>query len=206
MMNRLIITIVGVALLELTLFADTLVLRDGTRISGELLGMRNGVIEFEERRGFGRGRRIEVDRDEVARIEFEPSRTVGRDFASTGRPGGLRERQVKVTANAPWTDSGIDVRRGQLIFFEASGEVRWGRDRRDGPAGEKNSPSNPGRPLPNRPAAALIGKVGATSADYFLIGEEEGGIRMRDNGRLFLGVNDDFLADNGGSFRVVVHH
>ena len=212
MMRRLILTLLCVALLPLALFADTLVLRDGTRLTGELLGIRNGVIEFEERRGFGRGRRIEIDRAEVARIEFEPTRSSRRGYAPdrddvTGRPpAGLRERQVMVPANVPWTDTGIDVRRGQLIFFEASGDIRWGRDRRDGPQGENNSPPNPGRPLPNRPAAALIGKVGHTSADYFFIGDEEGGIRMRESGRLYVGVNDDFLADNGGSFRVVVHH
>jgi hypothetical protein len=98
------------------------------------------------------------------------------------------------------------VRSGQTLYFEASGNVRWGRDRRDGPAGENNSPSNPNRPLPNRSAAALIGKIGNTSGDYFFIGDERGAIRMRASGRLYLGVNDDFLADNSGNFRVVVYY
>jgi hypothetical protein len=104
-----------------------------------------------------------------------------------------------------WTDTGIDVRSGQTVYFEASGQVRWGRDRRDGPEGEDNSPSNPGRPIPNRPAAALIGRIG-NSSDFFLIGDEEGPIRLRSSGRLYLGINDDFLPDNSGSFRVVVYY
>ena len=41
-------------------------------------------------------------------------------------------------------------------YIEATGQVRWGKDRRDGPAGERNSPPNPGRPMPNRNAAALL--------------------------------------------------
>lgn len=192
--------------LSVALMADTLVLRNGTRIDGELLSVRNGVIEFEERRGFGRARRIEVDRDEVVRIEFESFRSSDRDFTSGGRPAGLRERQVIVSADVPWNDAGIDVRPGQTIYVEATGNVRWGRDRRDGPSGEDNSPSNPNRPIPNRPAAALIGKVGNTSTDYFFIGDEQGAIRMRAGGRLYLGVNDDFLADNSGNFRVVVYY
>jgi len=31
-------------------------------------------------------------------------------------------------------------------------------------------------------------------------------IRIRTGGRLFLGVNDDFLNDNSGNFRVIVYY
>jgi hypothetical protein len=98
------------------------------------------------------------------------------------------------------------VRSGQTIYIEATGQVRWGRDRRDGPAGERNSPSNPNRPMPGRNAAALIGKIGNGSNDLFFIGDETGPIRVRSGGRLYLGVNDDVLTDNSGNFRVIVHY
>jgi hypothetical protein len=187
--------------------ADTLYLRDGTRVQGELISVRNGTIEFEERRGYGGGRTVRFDRDEVIRIEFENTRrTTGNDFLSGGRPSGMRERQVIVSADVAWNDAGIDVRAGQTIYLEASGQVRWGRDRRDGPAGERNSPSNPNRPMGNRNAAALIGKVGNSSNDYFFIGDERGPIRMRSSGRLYLGINDDVMTDNSGNFRVVVYY
>ncbi len=204
-MRRLLLVAVFCVLAPLTLIADVLVLRNGTRVQGELLSVRGGVIEFEERRGFGRGRTIRVDRDEVARIELDTIRT-DNDFSPGGRPAGLRERQVIVSADVPWNDAGIDVRSGQTIYFEAAGQVRWGRDRRDGPGGENNSPTNPARPIPNRPAAALIGKIGNSSTDYFFIGNEQGPIRMRSNGRLYLGINDDFLPDNSGNFRAVVYY
>ena len=113
----------------------------------------------------------------------------------------MRERQAIVSADVAWNDTGIDVRAGQTIYFEAQGRVRWGRDRQDGPAGERNSPSNPNRPMGNRNAAALIGKIGN---DMFFIGDETGPVRMRIGGRLYLGVNDDVLTDNSGNFRVVV--
>jgi PA-IL-like protein len=196
-----------VLFMSATLQADTLYLRDGSRVQGELIAVRNGTIEFEERRGYGSGRTLRLDRDEVVRIEFDNNRrSGGNDFASGGRPSGMRERQTTVSANVPWNDSGIDVRAGQTIFFEAQGEVRWGRDRRDGPAGERNSPSNPNRPMGNRNAAALIGKIGNNSNDYFFIGEDSGPIRVRSSGRLYLGVNDDVLTDNSGNFRVVVYY
>ena len=202
-MKQLCLLLGIMAVCPLTVAADTLVLRNGNRIEGELLGVRNGRIEFEERR-YGRTQRVEFDRDEVVRIEFDDRREARRDSGPT-RPFGMRERTAIVNSNSSWTDTSVDVRAGQTIYFSAQGEVRWGRDRRDGPEGEHNSPSNPGRPMPNRPAAALIGKIG-DSNDIFFIGGEEGPIRVRSSGRLYLGVNDDFLNDNGGNFRVVVYY
>jgi hypothetical protein len=193
--------------LPLSLRADTLHLRDGSRLQGELISVRNGTIEFEERRGSGGGRTLRFDRDEVVRIEFDNRGGGGNDTGyGGGRPSGMRERQVTVSADVAWNDAGIDVRAGQTIYFNADGQVRWGRDRRDGPDGEKNSPSNPGRPMPNRNAAALIGRIGANSNDLFYIGADKGPIRVRSSGRLFLGINDDFLQDNSGNFRVVVYY
>jgi hypothetical protein len=189
-----------------SLRADTLHLRDGSRVQGELISVRNGTVEFEERRGFGGGRTLRFDRDEIARIEFD-NRGYGNDSSNSGgRPSGMRERQVTVSANVAWNDSGVDVRAGQTIYLAATGEVRWGRDRRDGPEGENNSPSNPNRPMPNRNAAALIGRIGAGANDMFYIGNDNGPIRVRSSGRLFLGVNDDYLQDNSGNFRVVVYY
>jgi hypothetical protein len=205
--RALLVTIVALTL-PASLTADVLVLRNGTRVQGELITVRNGVVEFEEQRFGGRGRVLRVDRDEVVRIEFDRYDSGGSwpgGGGGGGRPPGLRERTVNVGASVQWNDTGIDVRAGQTIFFEASGQVRWGRDRRDGPAGEDNSPRNPGRPIPDRPGAALIGRVGESN-DPFFIGDLRSAIRLRSSGRLFLGINDEVLYDNSGAFRVVVYY
>ena len=110
-----------------------------------------------------------------------------------------------MNAATPWTDTGVTVRPGQTVYFGASGRVHWGPGRQDGPAGESRSPRNEGRPMPNHAAAALIGRIGE-SRDYFFIGDESGPIRMRDGGRLYLGINDDFLQDNSGTLRVTVYY
>jgi hypothetical protein len=202
-----------VSALPMTLVADTLILRNGTRVQGQLLSVRGSVIEFEERRGFGSGRTVRLDREEVLRIELDPNvnsdygrGTSDPSYVGGARPSGLRERQVNVAANVPWTDTGVDVRPGQTVYFEARGEVRWGPDRRDGPEGEKNSPNNPNRPIASRAAGALIGKVGNENNDFFYVGAETGAVRIRSGGRLYLGVNDDFLQDNSGYFQVVVRY
>jgi hypothetical protein len=193
--------------------ADTLVLRDGRRVDGDLVAVHDGVVEFDGRRGFFGGReRMRVDRGDVRSIELAEydrqsydSGDRDRDRDDRGRPAGLREREVSVDSWVAWRDTGVDVRAGQTVYFQASGRVRWGPNRQDGPEGEHNSPHNASRPIPNRPAAGLIGRVG-DSGDYFFIGDEKGGIRMRSSGRLYLGVNDDYLKDNTGSFRVIVSY
>jgi len=205
--RRWIAQVAIVLALPVSIGADTLYLRNGQRLEGELVGVRNGQIEFEERRTFGGSRTVRFDRDEVDRIDFDNRRstnnTSNNSSSPGGRPSGMRERQTVVSANSQWTDSGVDVRAGQTIYFEAQGRVRWGKDRQDGPGGEHNSPSNPNRPMGNRNAAALIGKIGS---DMFFIGDDTGPIRMRSGGRLYLGVNDDVLTDNSGNFRVVVYY
>ena len=194
-----------IVVLPVSLQADTLILRNGSRVQGELVAVRNGTIEFEERRSFGGSRTLRFDRDEVARIEIEDYRNnSSSDFPNgNGRPSGMREKQVIVSGDVDWNDTGLDVRAGQSVYFEATGQVRWGKDRRDGPAGERNSPSNPNRPMGNRNAAALIGRIGN---DMFFIGDDAGPVRIRNSGRLHLGINDDVLTDNSGNFRVVVYY
>lgn len=217
--SRFTATAALVLSVPLTLVADTLYLRNGSRIQGDLVAVRGGSIEFEERRGFGGSRTIRVDRDEIDRIEFDRSGGGwGSGWGSSGgsgngssngsawdssRPNGMRERHVNVSATADWTDAGVQVRAGQTVYFEASGQVRWGRDRRDGPEGERNSPYNQARPMPNRPGAALIGRIGD---DVFFIGDSRGAVRVRTGGRLHLGINDEYLEDNSGSFRVTVFY
>jgi hypothetical protein len=191
--------------------ADTLVLSNGRRVQGQLIAFQNGMIEFRES-DYG-GRILRLNRDQVVGIEFDrfernPQRypqNQQQNQQRGGRPRGLREKQIMVVANAPWTDTGIDVQSGQNVYFEATGEIRWGRNRAVRPAGEPNSPNNPARPMPNRPGASLIGSL-AGSEDYFFLGDDRGPIRMRNSGRLLLGINDDNLGDNTGYFTVIVFY
>jgi hypothetical protein len=194
---------------ETALIADVLILRDGRRIEGVLTGVRGNTIEFEHRGGREDGRVRQYDRDDVRSVQFdEPSlgsrlRDDNRGVSDLRSRSGLRERVVSVDARTQWTDAGVDVRGGQEMIFSGNGEVRWGPGRRDGAAGERNSEYNNGRPMPDRPAAALIGKIGE-NGDPFFIGGSAQPIRVRGSGRLFLGLNDDYLLDNAGFLRVTV--
>jgi hypothetical protein len=213
-MTMLTLAVVSTAWLS----ADTLIMRNGRRINGRLVGVRDNQVEFEEQ-GY-RSNVIRVDRRDISSIEFNdddrdrPGSGGGWQGGGGGRPpggggnwgdnSGMRERDVMVAARDEWTDTSILVRAGQVVRFRAVGKVRWGPGRNDGPEGEKSSPYNAGRPMPNRNAAALIGRVGEDAP--FFIGDDSGEIRVRSSGRLYLGINDDYLQDNSGSFRVTVYY
>ena len=195
---RILSVVALVLFAQLSLLADVLVLRDGRRISGALVEVRGDRIDFESRDG--RVRRY--DRSDVRSILLGDDDEQGPGWGSGGG-GAMRERTVTVDARTAWTDTGVVVRNGQEVRFAPSGEVRWGPGRRDGADGENNSPYNRARPMPDRNAAALIGKIGE-NGDPFFIGAGRTPLRLRGSGRLFLGINDDYLQDNSGSLRVVI--
>ena len=188
--------------------ADTLVFRDGRRVDGELVAVSGGTVEFRERRGGSRV--LRVDRGEVRAIELASSNVASQapDDARSVRPRGLREKDVLVSGDVAFVDTGIDLRPGQQIYLESAGNVWWKPNERTGPAGEAGSDRerDSRRPMPRRPTGGLIGKVGHESSDLFFIGDDPGPIRARSAGRLFLGVNDDYFQDNHGNFRVVVYY
>ena len=109
---------------------------------------------------------------------------------------------MTVAARQAWTDTGLDVREGDILQFTSEGTIQWGPGRQDGPGGEVNSPIDRRRPIPARPGGALIGRIGSSPADVFFIGSDRGSFRVRNGGRLYLGVNDDDLGDNSGAFQV----
>ena len=184
--------------------ADTLVLMNGRRIQGELLGVFGREIEFEERAGGGR-RVMRVPRADIVRIEFVEDRyTDQRQDDRPIIPPRMRERNVTVIPTQAWTDTGIEVRAGQEIYFQTSGQVTWSPNRRVDANGTRNSRPDPNRPLPTRDGGALLGRIG--ERDIFLIGLDGGPGRIRQNGRLYLGVNDDTLEDNRGAYYVVVSY
>jgi hypothetical protein len=164
--------------------------RDGTSRDGT---SRDGTSHDHHRGGTTAGRPAD-DAD----LDPEPP-----DFGEEDPVSG-RDRAITVSARQGWTDTGIDVTSGDVIRFQADGTVTWSAGQQDGPAGEMNSPMNDRRPIPARPAGALIGRIGTSPTDVFFIGDDRGGFRVRTSGRLYLGINDNTYSDNSGSFRVRV--
>lgn len=129
--------------------------------------------------------------------------------------------EISVSSNVDWTDTGLDVIEGQEIIFRAVGQISLQKGNPVtycGPDGYNYQSLQ--QPLQDQNIGALIGKV------YFLISlevDEETGEEIRNEreeifhigsakrvtmpmaGRLFLGINENLVADNDGIFHVLIY-
>lgn len=121
----------------------------------------------------------------------------------TSGSGVADGRAVTVDASRGWVDTGIDVRRGDVLRVQATGTVTLSTNTSDvaDPAGSRTNRRAASAPLPAEPAGALIARVG--NAAPMLAGGRQS-FTANGTGRLFLSVNDDFFDDNQGAYRVVV--
>ena len=131
--------------------------------------------------------------------------TLGSRDTTVARDDQRRGRMITVPTSARWTDSGIDLAAGDVVSFSVAGNVTLGDDRSLGAEGDLEAAAPaPRRPMLDRPAGALIGRIGTSPDDTFFIGAERLPFRVRTSGRLYLGINDDTLDDDTGAFQVAV--
>jgi Ca2+-binding EF-hand superfamily protein len=125
-------------------------------------------------------------------------------FGAVGTSGSNAGQVVTVPATMRWYDSGIDVRSGDVIAYRAEGTIRMslGNDN-DGanPAGSWSGRRAANAPIKDKPAGALIAKIGNASPIFL---GDNGEVRAANTGRLYFSVNDDYLMDNSGDYRVTV--
>jgi len=129
-------------------------------------------------------------------------------------------KTMAVPAAAGWVDTGLDVEAGQELTFRASGTITLQAGNTDaacGPAGIDIRSMQ--QPVLDHNLGALVGKVAYLLASRR---DEESGEEIRDeivrvffvgvenscpmpiSGRLYLGVNENVVKDNGGEFTVSV--
>ncbi len=109
---------------------------------------------------------------------------------------------ITVSAKQAWTATAMTVRRGEVLSINANGEVQLSTDSNDiaTPFGSKSGRKATNAPLPNVPAGALIGRIGANGQPFGIGSGVQ--VPMPAAGQLFLGINDDGFEDNQGEYRV----
>lgn len=130
------------------------------------------------------------------------------------------EKTIAIAADAGWVDTAIDVKPGDELRISASGEINLQRGNPEAVCGPEGIDLvTVDQPIPNVNLGALIGKVVQPVARRI---DEDSGVEIRDEifvlfpvgkeatvtavlkGRLYLGINENVLKDNGGVFSVVV--
>jgi hypothetical protein len=182
------------------------VLRNGEIFAGRLAdihGAGSGQYTIDTPSG-----RREVNGGDVAQIYFSVPPGMAASNAAAVATSGVQGTQlesgaISVPANQGWVNTGIRVRKGQMVNFRVNGEIQLSGDPNDRAvsAGSTSGRRAAGSPLPNALAGALIGRVGNGPA--FGIGNQAS-VSMPADGVLFLGINDDALSDNIGNFSVVI--
>jgi hypothetical protein len=126
-----------------------------------------------------------------------------------------------VPGDEPWIDVGLDVEEGRRIFFLASGVLSLQKGNTTavcGPDGYKLRTVQ--QPMPEQNIGALIGKVVELLSvetdpetkkeirhervEYFFVGSR-GEVTIPGRGRLYLGVNEQVVGDNEGTFAVTLY-
>ncbi len=129
--------------------------------------------------------------------------------------------EIIVRAEAARTDTGLEVREGQEIYFEASGEISLQKGNPlpfCGPDGYTLQTMQ--QPFPEKNIGALIGEVvwqvsierdekskeetRHEIVEKFYI-SSQGKIQMPLTGRLCLTVNENLVGDNSGEFAVKIY-
>jgi hypothetical protein len=235
--------------LVVPVLADTIRLKDGSVIRGQIVSFKNEQFTILVGGGSrGRKSQITVYMEDVESIEFDSN---GSGSASNQDNGNSQTYQqpsnppyqppvnqqpvnqtnqptnpqptntpaqpvnnnnptffpvnVKVRAdNASngWTNSGLVVRRGQRLRITANGRVNLGAGRVTTADGLANIPDRD-KLMRNQPTGGLICVIGDDNDEFVFIGQKRDFVAQRD-GVLFLGVNEGNLADNTGTFEVVI--
>jgi len=192
---------------------DNVAWNDGQDDFQSLDRNNDGVITRPEWSG-SRAAFDQRDTNRDGRITFRELNGSNRRDAGVNRNGGFNDRNggfndavgtagdiIPVSATDRWTDTGLTVRAGDSISIEANGSIQMSGNRRDTAAPAGSGRNAPGALVSNAPAGVLIGRIG--NGAPFAIGARRT-VRAPVSGRLFLGVNDDYLGDNAGQFEAMV--
>jgi hypothetical protein len=239
---RLLLAVALVMSTAAPLLADTIRLKDGSVIRGQVIGFKDQqftiLIGANAR---GRRGQTTVYVEDVESIEFDNNSTSSApntdEMTAQNNPPAMRSSipntqsdtnaspnsrtidtqpvsssaptffTIKVgvradAANNGWTNSGLVVRKGQRLRISASGRVSLGRGRFSTPGGVPTI-TDPDKLMRNEATGALIAVIGDDNDDFILIGPRREFVAQRD-GVLFLGVNEGDLADNTGSYDIVI--
>ncbi len=210
--------------------ADTIKLKDGSVIHGQVVAFKDGQFTVLIGSGSkGRRSRTLVYVEDIDSIDFDsnvgsvagntdtstpiepisqPARPISTPEKDTNpRPAAPTFFTIKVSVRADntnngWTNSGLVVRRGQRLRITSSGRVDLGRRGFSTPAGVAMANDND-RLMRTEPTGGLIGVIGDDNDDFVFLGARHEFVAQRD-GVLFLGINEGDLTDNRGSYDVVI--
>jgi len=191
---------------------------DGALIAS--IGLGFGASTFP----IGRERTFVADRDGILHFTvnhgnkantsgaFRVDISVGRQQEAAGAGSRQwREKTITIPASEAWTDTGIDLRPNMTLEISAEGQIRTGLTVVSGPDGNLPGRGSSVRyPVQDQGVGALIAKIragnGRESNPRYIGSSLRTTTGPNDTGRLYLGINDNNVRDNSGSFQVKIRY
>ncbi len=196
--------------------ADTIYLRGGTQLRGNVLGFINGRFAVQLTSDATIPVNPSTNRNQTSTSTTGTTRVVSAGEVIFLRPRDIERveiegrsldearyqtRTVEVRLDSNWIDSGVDLRRGERVRVDATGTIYAGRSRIT-PAGL--STTDPNSPLPRAAEGELIAVIGNDYNSPILeIGASREFVADRD-GRIYFTANRADYNDARGVFRVQV--
>jgi hypothetical protein len=227
-----LIVVVGL-LMALPVLADTVRLKDGSVIRGQIVSFKNEQFTILVGSGTrGRKSRITVYMEDVESIDFDgapaddssntsnvPSQPSYQPPANN-RPSNQPQTQPSTNPASTPTFFPVNVRvradNSSNGWTNSGLVVRRGQRLRISATGRVNLGNNRSSTadgLPNvpdreklmrsQPTGGLIAVIGDDNDDFIFVGSSRDFVAQRD-GVLFLGVNEGNLSDNTGNFEVTI--
>ncbi len=142
---------------------------------------------------------------ENSKVVATPNSNESSKITLPGSAGNSSSYVINIKVNADdtangWTNSGYVVKRGQRIKISATGKISLGSNRYSTPAGNNLIFDNQ-KLMKTQPTGGLIGVIGNDNNDFIFAGSSSEFVAQRD-GSFFLGVNEENLSDNSGSYDV----
>ena len=124
----------------------------------------------------------------------------GEGAADDDEQPGAVEMELAVPGDAPWTDTGVEVARGDLVWLEATGTIFLNDTTEVGPAGNATDEHDQYNVIPCADHASLIAGIGDPASP--IPQGDVGWLLVPRSGLLAFGPNDSDFDNNQGAFTV----
>ncbi|MEQ1912995.1 MAG: hypothetical protein ABMA15_29535, partial [Vicinamibacterales bacterium] len=150
-----------------------LVMRDGTTQEGRFVNLTGGDTLFWENTG-GQQQRFPIQAVKRIYLNSESARTVFNytaPAATAAAAAAIAGVTVRVDAQQQWVDTGLTVRQGDRVTFQASGQIQVAPGEASTPDGiglsaaparpnRRGSPGSAEYPAPAVAVGGLLGRIG----------------------------------------------